>query len=323
MIRKAIIVIFFLMAVGFGAVGFSLLAFSDIWTPGRFIPQLAIVNFVLAAAGTTILVVLTYGSVRFRTLRLSTRISLLACGGIASASSFTGLWSVDRGIGFIGTTTALGVEEGGIHLDIRGGGTRRGWFETDSTIEGAILLPYFELSRQRVEIFLPFWIPVTALALPWLIVCWRKRRPTAGACSRCSYNLRGSTTSVCPECGLEFRDYRGRLTALIEQLLDGRLTVSEFDDWYFSFYAEETPRDALSNADHAFFRSVHARLSWTGPSPDDESYAHGWMSATEYVDFVRQQYDRYMSGSCLSCGYDLRSEESGACPECGTKIGKP
>lgn len=37
---------------------------------------------------------------------------------------------------------------------------------------------------------------------------------------------------------------------------------------------------------------------------------------------LRHRYRR-RSGLCLKCGYNLKGNQSGTCPECGTKIGKP
>ncbi len=42
------------------------------------------------------------------------------------------------------------------------------------------------------------------------------------------------------------------------------------------------------------------------------------------IVFVRGPYRRYRrrkKGLCITCGYDLTGNESGVCPECGTKIG--
>jgi Flp pilus assembly protein TadB len=42
--------------------------------------------------------------------------------------------------------------------------------------------------------------------------------------------------------------------------------------------------------------------------------------------FIRQGYrqerraDRLKSGRCLACGYSLRGNTSGVCPECGTPV---
>ena len=34
-----------------------------------------------------------------------------------------------------------------------------------------------------------------------LVAFWTSRRKTGGSCSVCNYDMRGSTTDVCPECG--------------------------------------------------------------------------------------------------------------------------
>ena len=43
------------------------------------------------------------------------------------------------------------------------------------------------------------------------------------------------------------------------------------------------------------------------------------------IAFIRGPYRRYhrrKKGLCLKCGYDLTGNESGVCPECGTKVEK-
>ncbi len=46
------------------------------------------------------------------------------------------------------------------------------------------------------------------LAVPTLLMWWldRPRRPLAGHCRRCGYNLRGLTEARCPECGAGFEE---------------------------------------------------------------------------------------------------------------------
>jgi hypothetical protein len=50
---------------------------------------------------------------------------------------------------------------------------------------------------------LPYWLPVglTAAGSVPVFVLWKRRRRPAGYCGRCSYNLTGNTSGVCPECG--------------------------------------------------------------------------------------------------------------------------
>lgn len=62
-------------------------------------------------------------------------------------------------------------------------------------------LPRFESSHGVTEIELPLWCVLVSIAL---ITCWlfyRDRRPLAGHCGHCGYNLRGLPDARCPECG--------------------------------------------------------------------------------------------------------------------------
>ena len=45
-----------------------------------------------------------------------------------------------------------------------------------------------------------------------------------------------------------------------------------------------------------------------------------WLSVREGYDQAERK-DRQENGRCVSCGYKLKGNVSGACPECGTTIG--
>ncbi len=52
------------------------------------------------------------------------------------------------------------------------------------------------------DLFVPFWIPLAALAVPSVLI-WRgsQRTRIAEPCPWCAYDLTGNTTGICPECG--------------------------------------------------------------------------------------------------------------------------
>ena len=50
-------------------------------------------------------------------------------------------------------------------------------------------------------LFVPVWLFVVAVGFPTGILWWRDRRPKAGLCKVCKYDLTGNESGVCPECG--------------------------------------------------------------------------------------------------------------------------
>jgi len=53
-----------------------------------------------------------------------------------------------------------------------------------------------------VHLSIPFWVPMTALAIPTAYLWYLARlRPTEGHCPHCNYNLTGNQSNKCPECG--------------------------------------------------------------------------------------------------------------------------
>jgi len=63
-----------------------------------------------------------------------------------------------------------------------------------------------DVSANEIEIWVPHWFALAAIAFPtaWL---WhrdrRSQRIGPGCCVRCSYDLTSNTSGVCPECGFK------------------------------------------------------------------------------------------------------------------------
>ncbi len=58
----------------------------------------------------------------------------------------------------------------------------------------------------RVTLYLPLWLPLSALAVATAALWWLdRRRYRPGHCTHCGYNLTGNTTGRCPECGTPAR----------------------------------------------------------------------------------------------------------------------
>lgn len=50
-------------------------------------------------------------------------------------------------------------------------------------------------------VIVPLWLPFVMLSIVAALAHRRARRPKPGTCEKCSYNLTGNTSGVCPECG--------------------------------------------------------------------------------------------------------------------------
>ena len=59
-------------------------------------------------------------------------------------------------------------------------------------------LPVIDYDEQFT---IPVWLLVVATGFPTAILWWRDRRPKAGFCKVCKYDLTGNVSGICPECG--------------------------------------------------------------------------------------------------------------------------
>jgi hypothetical protein len=50
-------------------------------------------------------------------------------------------------------------------------------------------------------VVIPLWIPLACIAIPTALAYWRDRPRPRGHCQSCGYDLRGSHSGRCPECG--------------------------------------------------------------------------------------------------------------------------
>ena len=55
-------------------------------------------------------------------------------------------------------------------------------------------------------LYVPVWLLVVATGFPTAILWRRKRRPKAGFCKTCKYDLTGNISGTCPECGTAVED---------------------------------------------------------------------------------------------------------------------
>ena len=94
-------------------------------------------------------------------------------------------------------------------------------------------------------------------------------------------------------------DYIAVLLERIDWLLNRELSVSEFREQYYDFYLEQVPDESLSDGDAQFFGAVQEKLDWTDENPDTESRSYGWMNYNEYIKWVRDYRQSYLSGQSI------------------------
>lgn len=57
------------------------------------------------------------------------------------------------------------------------------------------------IEKMRPVFEFPAWLVILSFAAPTAFLFWRNRRPPSGHCQRCGYDLRGSESGTCSECG--------------------------------------------------------------------------------------------------------------------------
>ncbi|GEM_PF-1684070 len=57
------------------------------------------------------------------------------------------------------------------------------------------------LSLEHTWVSVPIWFLVLLVGVPSAFLWYRDRRHAPGLCIKCNYDLRGSVSGVCPECG--------------------------------------------------------------------------------------------------------------------------
>jgi len=56
-------------------------------------------------------------------------------------------------------------------------------------------------SMSNGHLVVPVWLLLVAVGFPTAILWWHGRRPKAGFCKVCKYDLTGNVSGTCPECG--------------------------------------------------------------------------------------------------------------------------
>lgn len=90
--------------------------------------------------------------------------------------------------------------------------------------------------------------------------------------------------------------YREILLKKIEKLLNGRWTVPEFREEYYEEYLNHSSADYLNEVDTTFFGLIQEKLDWTLEKPSAEDVEDGYISYSQYTDWLRKNHDLFLSG---------------------------
>ncbi len=82
-------------------------------------------------------------------------------------------------------------------------------------------------------------------------------------------------------------DYRRLLDGLIQDVLDERLSMGQFQREYARKFIEEMPDDALTSAELEQYGAVHEKAEWTTRNPPAEDRAVGWMDALGFRNWLQ------------------------------------
>jgi hypothetical protein len=112
----------------------------------------------------------------------------------------------------MGKTYHLGMSEGSAGADFRPSALSR---IRITTIYDGLGIHFFSGrmgSSAWFNLSTPLWIPATLFSLlpfTWGVLSYSRRRPRAGCCPTCGYDLTGNASGVCPECGGPVSKTRG------------------------------------------------------------------------------------------------------------------
>lgn len=90
-------------------------------------------------------------------------------------------------------------------------------------------------------------------------------------------------------------DYKEALLGKIKRLISGEWTVPRFRESYYWFYLDDVPKEKLTKEDDFFFGEVQEKLDWVNKDPDDESKKAGWMDYLEYIQWLKERFEQFLS----------------------------
>ena len=95
-------------------------------------------------------------------------------------------------------------------------------------------------------------------------------------------------------CGL-----RVRTLSRIDDLLSNNVDYDEFERRYYLYFLDEVPQAPaerrLDVDQNGFFSSVQVKMDWTTEAPDQIDKGYGWLTPSEYVEWLRAERESYRS----------------------------
>lgn len=202
--------------------------------------------------------------------------------------------------------------------------------------------PRFSLFKGSVGVDVPFWI-VLAPFFVLTLRLWNLRGIPPDQCAKCRVRLESPSYHLCGQCRWSVTDKRFRRRTVLSWIalsmsallivawgasVGKRFTYcSRQWAWELESGRIKVTVDAYRSGDcgRSFFPAPTQWLWWPDASLGyivSYVYIPVWLLLLVCmgVAYWLWRSDRRGSGMCMSCGYDLTGNESGACPECGTGV---
>lgn len=122
--------------------------------------------------------------------------------------TFAILWVVSlwRWLGWEGTNLTIYVGSGRIGIIYIGTQTRNGegWFTYEHPTAPPVILDWsfaVDLSAKEYFLAVPLWVPLLCGLLVFALGLSARKASRELRCMSCGYDLTGSSSGICPECG--------------------------------------------------------------------------------------------------------------------------
>ncbi len=132
---------------------------------------------------------------------------------VATCALITGLWITSHivTIAYFGPRAHLRLRDGTVsatlgELGIGGPGWPQGWVVHRWGVSFINSPDYFSWRGGRIMANVPLGALLVLLLVPTIVLVHRARQPGPHHCRRCSYDLTGNISGICPECGTAIAD---------------------------------------------------------------------------------------------------------------------